>query len=57
MGTIKLKTQRRTKDNYTLPGKPMTVKEFRKWVKDAEKSPTISLEEFNKKWEQKLKGT
>jgi hypothetical protein len=26
---------------------------FLEWIKTAEKSPTMSLEEFNKKWEEK----
>jgi hypothetical protein len=31
----------------------MTQEEFLKWIDDAEKSPTMSLETFNEKWEKK----
>ncbi len=31
----------------------MSQEEFLKWIGDAEKSPTMSLETCNKKWEQK----
>lgn len=31
----------------------MTQEEFMKWIDEAEKSPTMSLETCNKKWEQK----
>jgi hypothetical protein len=29
----------------------MTQEEFLQWIDDAEKSPTMSLETFNEKWE------
>ncbi|MFV7235176.1 MULTISPECIES: hypothetical protein [Flavobacterium] len=31
----------------------MTQEDFLKWIDDAEKSPTMSLETFNEKWEKK----
>ena len=31
----------------------MTQEEFLKWIDEAEKAPTISLETFNEKWEKK----
>ena len=31
----------------------MSQEEFVQWIADAEKSPTMSLETFNEKWEQK----
>ncbi|MCH8317934.1 MAG: hypothetical protein IIA88_05465 [Bacteroidetes bacterium] len=57
MGTIKLKTQRRKKDNYTLPGKPMTKKEFVAMIKAAEKGPFIDGEKFKERWEKRLRNT
>jgi hypothetical protein len=33
----------------------MSQADFLKWVDDAEKSPTMSLETFNEKWEKKKK--
>lgn len=38
------------KDDYE---KEMTQKEFLKMIDDAEKSPTMSLETFNERWEKK----
>jgi hypothetical protein len=38
-----------------LPGKPMSLKAFRAWIAEAEKSPTISLEESNRRWAAKRK--
>ncbi|MWB96613.1 hypothetical protein GON26_19800 [Flavobacterium sp. GA093] len=31
----------------------LSKEDFLKWVKNAEKSPTMSLETFNEKWEEK----
>ncbi|TRX38059.1 hypothetical protein FNW52_03935 [Flavobacterium sp. ZT3R18] len=33
----------------------MSQADFLKWIDDAEKSPTMSLETFNEKWEKKKK--
>jgi len=38
-----------------LPGKPMSLKAFRALIAEAEKSPTISLEESNRRWAAKKK--
>lgn len=35
------------------PLKKMSQEEFVQWIEDAEKSPSMSLETFNEKWEQK----
>lgn len=34
--------------------KQMSQKEFMQWIEDAEKSPTMSLETFNEKWEKEI---
>lgn len=39
----------------TLPGKPMSLKAFRAWIAEREKSPTISLKEFQRRWAVKRK--
>ncbi|WP_163401205.1 hypothetical protein [Flavobacterium fluviatile] len=31
----------------------LSKEDFVKWIKNAEKSPTMSLEKFNEKWEEK----
>lgn len=38
-----------------LPGSPMSDREFREWIEQAEKSPTISLKEYKSKWALKKK--
>ena len=37
------------------PKNQMSQDEFEKWLDDAEKSPTMSLETFSQKWELKRK--
>ena len=34
--------------------KQMTQQEFVQWIEDAEKSPAMTLDTFNKKWEQEI---
>jgi hypothetical protein len=41
--------------SYSLPGKPINEEEFRAWVKYAENTSTISLNEAKQKWEAKKK--
>lgn len=41
---------------YSLPGEPVSVEDFRKWIEYAENSPTVSLTEAKQRWaEQKKK--
>lgn len=40
-------------ESLALPGKEITLDEFKKWIKDAEKSKTISLQQAQKKWQAK----
>ena len=39
-----------TIDTPALPGKPLSTSEFKKWIEQAEKKPTISLAEAKAKW-------
>jgi len=42
--------------SYSLPGDPISEEDFRKWVKYAENSPTVSLTDAKQRWaEQKKK--
>ena len=41
------------KEQLDEPNLEMSPADFMEWIENAEKSPTISLEEFNNKWEQK----
>jgi hypothetical protein len=43
-------------NSYTLPGKPLSDEDFRRWIEYAEESPTVSLPEAKQRWtEQKKK--
>ncbi len=37
-------------NSYALPGEPINREDFRKWVKYAESSPTVSLAEAKQRW-------
>ncbi|HER41240.1 MAG TPA: hypothetical protein ENO10_08470 [Salinimicrobium catena] len=37
-------------NSYALPGGPVSVEDFRKWVEYAEASPTVSLAEAKQRW-------
>jgi len=40
-------------DSNVLSGNPMSVSNFINWINNAENSPTISLSDANKQWNQK----
>lgn len=37
-------------NSYSLPGEPISVEDFRKWIEYAENSPTVSLTEAKQRW-------
>ena len=37
-------------NSYSLPGDPISEEDFRKWVKYAENSPTVSITEAKQRW-------
>jgi acylphosphatase len=39
----------------SLEGTPLTIKEFKEWIKQAESTPTIDLTQAKIKWAQKRK--
>ncbi len=41
--------------SYALPGDPVSINDFKKWIDAAEHSPIISLSDAKNKWEQKKK--
>jgi hypothetical protein len=41
------------KDEKKSFEKQMTQEQFMQWIEDAEKSPNMTLEEFNKRWDKK----
>lgn len=41
------------KEQFNEPYSEMSHNEFMEWIENSEKSPTISLIDFNNKWEQK----
>lgn len=41
--------------SYALPGKSISVEDFRNWVDYAESTPTVSLKDAKKQWERQKK--
>jgi hypothetical protein len=37
--------------SYALPGEPVSVDDFRKWIAYAEKTPTVSLNQAKQQWQ------
>jgi hypothetical protein len=37
-------------NSYALPGEPISVEDFSKWVEYAEHSPTVSLTDAKQRW-------
>ena len=37
-------------DSYALPGETISDESFKKWVENAEDSPTLSLKEAKQRW-------
>ena len=44
-------------DSPALPGAPLSLDEFKKWIKDSEQTPTVSLSEVKERWANKKKAT
>lgn len=42
-----------TIDSPALKGEPMSIKAFKKWIQDAETTPSISLKDAKAKWAKK----
>jgi hypothetical protein len=43
-------------NSYSLPGEPISIEDFRKWIEYVENSPTVSLTKAKQRWvEQKKK--
>ena len=42
-------------NSYSLPGEPISDEDFKKWVKYAENSPTVSLTEAKLRWSDEKK--
>lgn len=40
-------------DTPSLPGTPLSIHEFKNWIKDAGQSPTVSLNQAKEKWANK----
>lgn len=47
------KISKEHKEQLVEPYSEMSQNEFMEWIENAEKSPTLSLKEFNAKWEKK----
>jgi len=52
---IRIVTENEVPSSYTLPGDPLSVEEFRRWIEHAESTPTISLTQAKQQWEARKK--
>lgn len=52
---IKVVDANKVIDFYALPGDPLCLKAFQDWIREAEKSDTISIIDAKKKWSRKRK--
>lgn len=52
---IRIVTKNLHASSYTLPGDPVSLEDFRKWVEHAENTPTISLTQAKKQWQAQKK--
>ncbi|MBN1340147.1 MAG: hypothetical protein JXA03_12535 [Bacteroidales bacterium] len=52
---IRIITENGPASSYALPGDPVSVEDFRKWVEHAENTPTISLTQAKKQWQAQKK--
>ena len=41
--------------SYSLPGDPMSVEDFRKWIYLSEHTPTVSLTQAKQQWQARKK--
>jgi len=42
-------------DSPALPGKPLSITQFKKWISDAENAPSVSLNEAKAIWAKRQK--
>ncbi|MBS1585292.1 MAG: hypothetical protein JSS82_07050 [Bacteroidetes bacterium] len=47
--------ERMESDSPSLPGKPLSIAQFKAWIHDSERSPGISLKDAKSQWQGKRK--
>jgi len=52
---IRIVNENKTGSSYALPGEPVSVEDFRKWIEYAENTPTISLTQAKQQWQAQKK--
>jgi hypothetical protein len=52
---IRIVNESKTGSSYALPGKPVSLEDFRKWVEYAENTHSISLTQAKKRWQAQRK--
>lgn len=52
---IRIVTEKGSVSSYALPGDPVSIEDFRKWIENAENTPTISLTQAEKQWQSQKK--
>lgn len=52
---IRIITEKGPASSYAIPGDPVSVEDFRKWVTHAENTPTVSITQAKKQWQARKK--
>jgi hypothetical protein len=52
---IRIITEKEPASFYALPGDPVSVEDFRKWITQAENTPTTSITQAKKQWQARKK--
>lgn len=52
---IRIVNENEVASSYSLPGDPMSVEDFRRWIDLAEHTPTIGLTQAKQQWQVRKK--
>ena len=52
---IRIITEKGPASSYALPGDSVSVEDFRKWITQAENTPTVSITHAKKQWQSRKK--
>jgi len=52
---IRIIMEKEPASSYAIPGDPISVEDFRKWVSRAENAPTVSITQAKKQWQARKK--
>jgi hypothetical protein len=52
---IRIITEKGPASSYAIPGDPVSVEDFKKWITHAENTPSISITQAKKQWQSRKK--